>query len=97
MYIQDSFSRARRLRALIAGAYGSLTPDIMMEFLADHEGLPKSICTHVDDTKHGVFAIKSLSSFIMIPEEKRMFISSGPPCENEFVEYRLSETDPLRF
>lgn len=88
-YIQDSFSRAGRLRALIAGSYGAITPEVMMGFLADHEGLPKSICTHVDGAKEAIFAIKSLCSFIMIPAEERLFISFGSPCENKYVECQL--------
>ena len=70
-------------------AHGSITPEVMMEFLSDHAGHPKSICTHVDAAKPAVFASMSLCSFIMIPGEGRMLISSGPPCENEYVEYRL--------
>jgi isopenicillin-N N-acyltransferase-like protein len=89
VYIQDSFHRANRLRALIAKSYGSITPETMMEFLEDHEGRPQSICRHVDLEKPDVFATMSLCSFIMIPGEGRMLISNGPPCENEYVEYQV--------
>ncbi len=88
-YIQDSFHRADRLRALIDGAHGSITPEVMMESLSDHAGHPKSICTHVDPAKPAMFASMSLCSLIMIPGEGRMLISFGPPCENEYVEYLL--------
>jgi isopenicillin-N N-acyltransferase-like protein len=50
-------------------------------------GLPKSICTHVDPNVLPVFASLSVASFIMVPEQERMFIAAGPPCENEYVEY----------
>ncbi len=88
-YIPDSFKRAGRLRKLIADAHGSITPEIMMRFLADHEGLPKSVCSHVDTAKPDLFASLSVASFIMLPAEDRIFISAGPPCENEYVEYRV--------
>lgn len=89
VYIQDSFGRAARLRELIAGGHGSITPEIMMEFLADHAGHPKSVCTHVDTSKPSVMPALSRVSFIMAPGEGRIFISPGPPCEHEYVEYRL--------
>ncbi len=88
-YIPDSFKRADRLRALIAGAYGSITPEMMMSFLSDHEGHPKSVCTHVDPGTPPVFAALSAASVVMVPAEGRMHIAFGPPCENEHKEYRL--------
>ncbi len=86
-YIPDSFKRADRLRALIDGAYGSVTPEMMMSFLSDHEGYPKSVCTHVDPGTPPVFASLSVASVVMVPGEGKMFISSGSPCENGYSEY----------
>jgi len=89
VYIQDSFGRAGRLRELIAKAYGSITPESMMEFLADHKGYPKSVCTHVDTSMSSAMPALSRASFIMVPGEGRMFISTGPPCEHDYIEYIL--------
>jgi isopenicillin-N N-acyltransferase-like protein len=88
-YIRDSFNRAERLRALISGSYGEITPESMISFLADHEGRPKSVCTHIDPATPPVFAAESVSSFVMIPAEGRMLIAAGQPCETEYVEYRV--------
>lgn len=88
-YIPDSFQRAPRLHCLMEQYYGSLTPEIMMMLLADHEGHPNSICRHVDDSKPKEFASMSKASFIMIPAEQKIYICTGPPCENKYEEYVL--------
>ncbi|MFZ2446135.1 MAG: C45 family peptidase [Syntrophobacteraceae bacterium] len=88
-HIPDSFHRASRLRALIGQHYGSITPEVMMRLLADHDGHPHSVCTHVDTARPYDFAVISAASVIMVPEERRMFISLGPPCENNYVNYGL--------
>ena len=88
-YIQDSFGRADRLRELISGSFGSITPKKMMGFLSDHKNHPDSICSHVDKTKPMELASMSKGSFIMIPEELKMYVAFGPPCENQYWEYSL--------
>ncbi len=89
IYIPDSFSRADRLRELINNIYGSITPELMMATLSDHAGHPDSLCHHVDVTKPPELTSLSVASFIMIPAERVMYVSYGPPCENEYVEYIL--------
>ncbi|MFO7753604.1 MAG: carcinine hydrolase/isopenicillin-N N-acyltransferase family protein [Desulfobacteraceae bacterium] len=88
-YIPDSFGRADRLRELISSAAGSVTPEMMMEFLADHKNRPDSICSHVDESKPPEMASMSLSSLVMAPKERKMFVAFGPPCENTYQEYVL--------
>jgi isopenicillin-N N-acyltransferase like protein len=89
MYMPDSFVRASRLRALIREHYGSLTPELMMELLADHQGHPNSICRHVDPEIPPALSSMSAASLIMVPAEGRMYVASGPPCENGYAEYRV--------
>jgi isopenicillin-N N-acyltransferase-like protein len=88
-FITDSFQRAPRLRRLMGEHQGSLTPEIMMALLADHDGHPNSICRHVDRAKPPEFASMSKASFIMLPAERKMYICAGPPCENTYKEYAL--------
>jgi len=88
-YITDSFQRAPRLRHLMRQHHGSLTPEIMMTLLADHEGYPNSICRHVDDSKPQEYASMSKASFIMLPAKQKMYICAGQPCENKYEEYAL--------
>jgi isopenicillin-N N-acyltransferase-like protein len=87
--IPDTCARAGRMRELIESAYGRITPEIMMEILADHEGHPNSICRHVDPAKPPELASTSRASFVMVPAEGLMYIAAGPPCEFQFMEYRL--------
>jgi len=87
--IPDTCARAGRMRDRIAGVYGAITPEVMMGILADHEGHPNSICRHVDPAKAPELASTSKASFVMVPAEGLMYIAAGPPCEYEFMEYRL--------
>lgn len=85
----DSPYRIERITKLINDQYGMITPEIMMEILADHDHYPYSICRHVDETKPPEFASETLGAFIMIPEEHAMLIAYGNPCHYEFIEYKL--------
>lgn len=88
-YIPDSFGRADRLRQIVSDSFGNITVNQIMGFLSDHHNYPNSICSHVDDTKPPEMASESKASFIMIPEELKMYIAFGQPCENRFFEYSL--------
>lgn len=90
-YIQDSFGRKNRLRQMILNASGEITPELMMKFLSDHQGYPKSVCSHIDEAKPPEMASMSIGSFVMVPEELKMYISFGPPCKNEYHEYSLRD------
>ncbi len=90
IFIKDSFGRARRLETLISGASGKITPQLMMIFLSDHQNHPNSICNHIDENKPPEMASMSKGSFILVPDELKMYVSFGPPCENEYMEYSLA-------
>jgi isopenicillin-N N-acyltransferase-like protein len=87
--IPDTCARAGRMRERIESARGTITPETLMEILSDHEGHPNSICRHVDASKPPEMASASRASFVMVPAEGLMYIAAGPPCEHEYVEYRL--------
>ncbi len=89
VYIPDSFQRAPKLRSLIEEHYGMITPELMMEILADHEGYPNSICRHVDASKPPEFASVSAASVIMIPAERKMYLAFGQPCRTKYLKYSL--------
>ncbi len=85
----DSYLRVYRIRQLMDKHYGVITPQIMMEVLTDHHNYPNSICRHVDVKKPPFMHSESLASFIMVPEDRVMYIAYGNPCEHEFIEYKL--------
>jgi isopenicillin-N N-acyltransferase like protein len=88
-FMPDSFQRAPRLRKLIHEHYGSLTPKIMMTLLADHDGYPNSICRHLDTSMPDEAACISAASVIMVPGDRKMYLSAGQPCTNKYLEFSL--------
>lgn len=83
----DSYERLGAGSALLERNYGHITPELVMEALADHHHYPNSICRHIDETKPVSSA--TLASFVMVPEEGAIYIARGNPCENGFVRYSL--------
>ena len=89
LYLSCTYARGSRLRQLIENDYGALTPKGMMDFLSDHDAAPDSICKHADETTPREAASESRGSFVMVPSERRMYVSAGAPCRNEFIECQL--------
>lgn len=87
--VPDSPKRFETISRLIDQHYGQITPEIMMEIMADHYNHPYSICRHVDETTPPQFHSETLCSFIMIPENRTMLIAYGNPCKYEYIKYQL--------
>lgn len=88
----STFLRKQRLERLIDHYYGDVTPERMMEFMSDHHNYPLSLCSHPGDTPstfQPAFQFHTATSVIMVPEDGLMYATWGPPCENEFEEYKL--------
>ncbi|MBM7856087.1 isopenicillin-N N-acyltransferase-like protein [Desulfohalotomaculum tongense] len=85
----DSYLRVNRIQKLIEQNYGNITLKLMMEILSDHNNYPHSICRHIDEEKPPEFHSETLASFIMVPEDRTMYISYGNPCHYEYLEYKL--------
>jgi isopenicillin-N N-acyltransferase-like protein len=85
----DTFLRTTRIRRLMQQCYGDITPDVMMDILSDHNNYPNSICRHPDTSFPPGLVGETLASVIMVPEDRKMFIAYGNPCQCEYVEYRL--------
>ena len=69
--------------------YGNLTVEVMMDFMADHSNYPNSICRHVDKDKPSEFHFETLTSYILVPEERVLYVTYGQPCKYEFIKYML--------
>jgi isopenicillin-N N-acyltransferase-like protein len=87
-YVPGSYLRYARLKQLVQAHYGQITPRMMMTFLSNHKGFPKSICTHVDPDSNLPPSV-TLASIVMIPEEKTMYVACGNPCETDYLEYTI--------
>ena len=85
----DTFLRITRIRKLMKKHNGDITAESMMEILSDHNNFPNSICRHPDPASPGALVNKTLASVIMVPEDRKMFIAYGNPCQSEYMEYGL--------
>lgn len=54
--------------------------------LSDHDGFPTSICRHPNDEPNTGWQ-QSVISIILEPENHRMHVTNGNPCENEYETY----------
>jgi len=70
---------------------GSLSIEVMMRLLQDHSNHPNSICAHPNPKEVALqgFGEETVVSIISNPKERKIYITLGPPCENEYIEYKL--------
>ena len=87
--IGSSYLRQQRLERLIASEYGEITPESMMRMLSDHNNHPHSVCVHPNMDYPPEARSTTVTSVIMVPEDNVMYATCGPPCEYEYIEYRL--------
>ncbi len=90
--LADSFPRLDRMRTLIDTQFGSIELKDVQRFLADHDGLPVSICRHSHEGPAGPMlgpSGKTVAALIAEPKQRRLHVSLGNPCENRFVTYSL--------
>jgi isopenicillin-N N-acyltransferase like protein len=84
----QSFDRRDRGLAMLQerSNSGRVSLDDAKALLSDHDGFPTSICRHPND--HPITGWQtSVISIILEPEENRMHVSNGNPCENEYEIY----------
>ncbi len=81
----QSFDRRSRAQEILSEKC-KVSIDDAKKLLSDHDGFPTSICRHPnDDPKTGWQ--RSVISIILEPEENRMHVSNGNPCENVYETY----------
>ncbi len=85
----ESYPRQQRIDKLLSAAGGPLGLDTVKRALKDHEGHPRSICRHPnDDPRTGYW--QTVFSVIIEPDQQRMHVSRGTPCEHPYETYELS-------
>lgn len=82
--------RGDRLRELLMEKHGDITVDYIKKCMCDHENYPKAICRHPSDvsiplSRRGI----TVASLIIDFNEAVIHICAGPPCEGEYIEYKL--------
>lgn len=88
----NTLYRAPRLRRRLierAGENG-IDTDGITDALRDHFGRPASICRHVDETLPEQEHVQTNASFVINLTERRLLATQGPPCEDDYHEYRLA-------
>lgn len=88
----DTLYRHRRLERLLRRAAPSITVDDVKDALRDHYGLPSSICRHPAPRPDGT-VIATVASVVMDLNTRQISLSTGCPCENDYVEHRAEEVN----
>jgi isopenicillin-N N-acyltransferase-like protein len=83
-----SYHRHARLEKLLR-AQRPVTMAQIEAALRDHESHPYSVCFHLDPNEPPEEFYESVTSAIMDLHVGTLRLSDGPPCENEYVEYRV--------
>ncbi len=85
----ESYPRQQRIDKLLSAADAPLSLEAVKRALQDHEGHPRSICRHAnDDPQTGEW--QTVFSVIIEPDQQRMHVSRGTPCEHPYETYVLS-------
>jgi len=81
--------RLNRARRLLRAQLGAVTVDSLQALLRDHVNFPNSICVHEDPEDPPHEREMTLASLVMDLTERVMWAAPGPPCEGDYVAYRL--------
>ena len=83
-------NRDARLRELLMAAHGRIDVPLIRQALSDHKYYPLSICAHPDPEGGGYLRERTtVSSMSVDVSESCAWICAGPPCEGEYIRYRL--------
>jgi isopenicillin-N N-acyltransferase-like protein len=82
--LPDSFPRQERMAALLRERLGEWTADAMKQALADHQGLPSSICRHEET---GARRMGTVAGLVAEPGAGRLHVSRGNPCDGDWTCY----------
>ncbi|HQA47651.1 MAG TPA: C45 family autoproteolytic acyltransferase/hydrolase [Bacillota bacterium] len=86
----DISPRDTRLKSLLLEKHGSITIEYIKECMCDHKNYPEAICRHPADVSLPL-ARRSITvaGIIVDFEQEIMHICAGPPCEGEYIGYKL--------
>jgi isopenicillin-N N-acyltransferase-like protein len=85
----SSHVRLNRARRLLQTQLGHVTAESLQALLRDHVNQPDSICMHEDPADPPHERGQTLVSLVMDLTERSMWTAPGPPCQGEYVVYRL--------
>jgi isopenicillin-N N-acyltransferase-like protein len=80
----DSLLRFGKARQKLADRAGRLSIEDFQEIFRDHFNYPDAICRHPDERDPEIEQVQTVASLIMNLTRREVYISPGPPCENEY-------------
>lgn len=80
--LEESRGRLGRLYQMVEKNKGHIDYSYLKSILSDHANYPGSICSHLDTRQ-------TAASMIVWPQQKKMKVSKGNPCQNEYFDYQL--------
>jgi isopenicillin-N N-acyltransferase-like protein len=86
---EGSKARLRRLEDLVTERQPASAEDLM-DIMRDHESDPQAICLHPDPAE-GDEASACLFSMVVDLTARRMWVTTGNPCEHAYDEIDLEE------
>ena len=87
--LAQSYGRKRRIDELLGSGDRDADVERIKTLLSDHENHPYSICRHVsDDPACGFW--ETVFAIIIEPDERRLHISRGTPCNHPFEVYEMA-------
>lgn len=86
----EATPRDKRLEQLLREKQGSINIKHIKRCLSDHENYPKAICRHPSDVSKrlGMRSI-TVAGVIYDFKDGTAYVCAGPPCEGEFIPYKL--------
>ncbi|MGH2595416.1 MAG: C45 family autoproteolytic acyltransferase/hydrolase [Actinomycetota bacterium] len=86
---EGSLARLGRLEELLAEGPPASVEDLM-DVMRDHDSAPQAICLHPDPDE-GDEASAVMFSMVADVGARRMWVTSGNPCESEYTEIDLTD------
>jgi isopenicillin-N N-acyltransferase-like protein len=86
-YGSSTFVRSGRMNQLLDESAGRIDVEVCKQMLRDHAHYPGSVCAHPDPPSAPTNL--TLASMVVVPAERRLLITEGPPCQGEYLDFRV--------
>ena len=95
-YRHGSVLREARCKTLLSEHQGKLTIPEVLDYMRDHQDRPNSVCRHPDPERGEANAYETVTSAVMDLNTLELWISDGPPCENDYQHLHLEIEEEKR-
>jgi isopenicillin-N N-acyltransferase-like protein len=88
----NTLFRAARMRRLLEAGRDAIDLASMKNAMSDHFSAPNALCRHPDPRQAAAKRTMTTGAVLIDLEERVMHVADGPPCENAFIPFPLSDT-----